>query len=158
MVDLENLRQFLIESNKAGYAGGEEKKWIKESDGSTTIPFESGLWRSNDNFFGGEPYGGRVVVFFENKPVWMMVYYGWVEEQVSDASAVYGVLRSALMAMPENHPYRGPERLEVGDFVYANKWEGKLDRYHGEEAITQSGQQIYKATYLGGLVDQRKAV
>ncbi|MBI2267881.1 MAG: hypothetical protein HYU80_00330 [Candidatus Blackburnbacteria bacterium] len=26
----EALRQFLVDSNKAGYAGGEEKKWIKE--------------------------------------------------------------------------------------------------------------------------------
>ncbi|KKT72747.1 MAG: hypothetical protein UW69_C0082G0006 [Microgenomates group bacterium GW2011_GWA2_44_7] len=24
------LRQFLIDSNNAGYAGGQEKKWIKE--------------------------------------------------------------------------------------------------------------------------------
>lgn len=36
------LRQFLVDSNKAGYAGGEEKKWIKETDGSTTIPFKKG--------------------------------------------------------------------------------------------------------------------
>lgn len=36
----------------------------------------------NDNFFGGEPYGGREVVFYEEKPVWMMVYYGWVAEGI----------------------------------------------------------------------------
>jgi len=76
----EVLRQFLVDSNKAGYAGGDEKKWIKESNGSTTIPFEKGEWQSDDNFYGGEPYGGRVVVFYKDKPHWMMVYYGWVEE------------------------------------------------------------------------------
>ena len=57
----ESLIQFLVDSNKAGYAGGEEKKWVKESDSSTTIPFEKGQWRSHDNFFGGEPYGGRTI-------------------------------------------------------------------------------------------------
>ena len=36
----EELKQFIIQTNKAGYAGGEEKKWLKESDGSTTIPFK----------------------------------------------------------------------------------------------------------------------
>lgn len=64
-MDKESLRQFLIDSNKAGYAGGEEKKWIKESDGSTTIPFEKEDFRSHDNFFGGEPYGGRIIVFIK---------------------------------------------------------------------------------------------
>ena len=62
-MDKEALRQFLIDSNKSGYAGGEEKKWIKEQDGSTTIPSEKGDWKSHDNYFGGEPYGGRAVCF-----------------------------------------------------------------------------------------------
>lgn len=60
----EGLRQFLLDSNAAGYAGGESKKWVKESDQSTTIPFEQGPWKSHDNFFGGEPYGGRTIVFY----------------------------------------------------------------------------------------------
>ena len=52
-MNLTELREFLVASNKAGYAGGEEKKWIKEPDGSTTIPYEKGDWKSHDNFFGG---------------------------------------------------------------------------------------------------------
>ena len=39
-MNIKALKQFLIDSNKAGYAGGQEKKWIKEVDGSTTIPFQ----------------------------------------------------------------------------------------------------------------------
>src|SRR3989344_8511237 len=100
----EELKQFIIQTNKAGYAGGEEKKWIKEPDGSTTIPFQKGEWRSHDNFFGGEPYGGRVIVFYQEKPQWMMVYYGWVAEGV-ETYPVYAVLRNALMQMPEDYPY-----------------------------------------------------
>lgn len=150
----DELRQFLLDSNKAGYAGGEEKKWIKESDGSTTIPFEKGKWRSHDNFFGGEPYGGRVVVFYENKPVWMMVYYGWVEKG-TEANPVYEVLRSALKEMPKDAPYRGPEEYIQGDFIYSNEWEGTIERYSGEEKITQKGKLLYKAYYRGGLVDNR---
>jgi len=30
----EALSQFLVDSNNVGYAGGEEKKWITEPDGS----------------------------------------------------------------------------------------------------------------------------
>jgi len=153
----ENLRQFLVDSNNAGFAGGEEKKWIKEPDGSTTIPFEKGQWKSHDNFFGGEPYGGRTVVFFEGKPFWVMVYYGCVEEGI-EANLVYGVLRGALKQMPEDFPFRGPKEFKDGDFTYTNSWDGKVDRFAGEEQITQGEKLIYKANYLGGLVDQKRGV
>lgn len=151
----EGLRQFLVDSNKAGYAGGEEKKWIKEVDDSTTIPFEKGEWRSHDNFFGGEPYGGRTVVFNEEKPVWMMVYYGWVEEGI-ETNSIYGVLRNALKQMPEDYPFRGPKEYKEGEFTYTNFWEGEVDRFSGKEQIIQGNKLIYQATYLGGLVDQRR--
>ncbi len=151
------LRQFLIDSNKAGYAGGDEKKWIKEPDGSTTIPFEKGEWRSHDNFFGGEPYSGRVVVFHKDKPFWMMVYYGWVVEGI-DTNLVYRVLRNALMQMPEDAPFRGPQEYKENEFTYTNTWTGKIERYLGEEQIIQGDKLIYKANYMGGLVDQRVGV
>lgn len=162
-MDKESLRQFLIDSNKAGYADGEGKKWVKEPDGSTTIPFEKGSWKSHDNFFGGEPYGGRTIVFYEGKPYWMMVYYGWVAEGV-ESNPVYGVLRNAcqriilLMQMPEDYPFRGPKEYKEGSLVYTNSWQGEVKRFSGEEQITQSGKLIYKANYLGGLVDQRQGV
>lgn len=151
------LRQFLIDSNNAGYAGGEEKKWTKEADGSTTIPFEKGEWKSNDNFFGGEPYGGRIVVSLEDKPYWVMVYYGWVEEGI-DVDSVYGVLRNALKQMPADYPFRGPKELKDGEYTYTNSWKGKVERYSGEEQIMQGGKLIYKANYMGGLVDQKRGV
>lgn len=156
-MDINQLRQFLLDSNAAGYAGGEEKKWVKEVDGSTTIPFEKGDWKSHDNFFGGEPYGGRVVVFYQNKPVWMMVYYGWVADGV-ETSPVYAILRSALKQMPQGAPFRGPKELIEGDLIYTNSWVGEIERYSGEEQISQNRKLVYKTNYLGGLVDQQKGV
>lgn len=153
----EELRQFLLDSNKAGYAGGEEKKWIKEADGSTTIPFQKGEWKSHDNFFGGEPYGGRVVVFHENKAYWMMVYYGWVAEGM-DNNLVYGVLRNALKQMPEDAPFRGPNEYKQEDFTYSNSWTGDIERYSGQEQIRQGDKLIYQANYMGGLVDKQAGV
>jgi len=153
----EALKQFLIDSNKAGYAGGEEKKWIKEADGSTSIPFEKDLWRSDDNFFGGEPYGGRTIVFREGKPYWIMVYYGWIEEGI-ETDPVYGVLRNALAQMPKDYPFRGPKEYKEDDYVYTNTWDGEVDRFSGEESIVQGDKLIYKANYLGGLVDRKVGV
>ena len=153
----EALRQFLIDSNKAGYASGDAKKWIKENDGSETIPFEKGQWRSHDNFFGGEPYGGRTVIFYEGNPVWIMVYYGAVAEEV-DVKILYGVLRNALMRMPEDYPFRGPKEYKEENFLYTNSWEGELEKFSGEEKIIQGGNLAYKANYIGGLINQRSGI
>jgi hypothetical protein len=154
MVNKEQLRQFLVASNQAGYAGGEEKKWVKEPNHSTTIPFAKGAWESDDNFFGGEPFGGRTVVFYEENPVWIMVYYGWVAKGAA-TDPVYEVLKNALGKMPEDAPFRGPREYQKNDCVYRNTWKGEVERFSGEEQITRDGQLIYKANYMGGLVDQR---
>jgi hypothetical protein len=156
-MNIEALKQFLFDSNKAGYASGNLKKWIKEPDNSITIPFEKGSWRSHDNFFGGVPYGGRIIVFFEGKPYWIMVYYGRVVEAI-ESNPVYGVLRNVLMQMPEDYPYRGPREYKDREYTYTNSWKGEVDRFAGEEQIQQEEKLIYKANYMGGLVDQRRGV
>lgn len=156
-MDTNELKQFLIDSNAAGYAVGDEKNWTKEPDGSTTIQFEKGDWKSHDNFFGGEPYGGRLVVFHKGKPHWIMVYYGWVKEGV-ETNTVYQVLRGALKEMPAESPFRGPKVYTEGEFRYTNTWSGEVGEYNGEEKIMQGDTVIYTATYLGGLVDQRQGV
>lgn len=151
------LRQFLLEANKAGYANaGGSKNWIKERDGSTTINFESGDFKMRDNYFGGEPYGGNEVVFFENSAVWIMIYYGWVNSATEDFKGVYSFLQKALSKPPENIPLRGPSRFEEGNFVYHSKWEGDIEQYSGEETISKDGKEIYRERYNGGWVGQRK--
>jgi len=156
-MNIEALRQFLVDSNQAGYAGGDAKQWLKEPDGSTTIPYTQGEWRSHDNVFGGEPSGGRIVVFYQDAPVWMMVYYGWVAAGTA-ADPVYAILRKALMHMPDDAPFRGPQEFVDGEFTYRNRWTGNVERYTGEEQVTQGGSLIYQANYLGGLVDHRRGV
>ena len=92
-----------------------------------------------------------------NKPYWMMVYYGWVVEGVKTDS-VYRILRNALKQMPEDAPFRGPKEYKENGFTYKNTWLGNIEKYSGEEQITQGEKLVYKANYLGGLVDQRTGV
>ena len=86
----------------------------------------------------------------------MMVYYGYVDESFKDFKKVYKFLREALNLIPEDKPFRGPKNYKNGDFVYLNNFKGKVDSFSGEEFIYFKGKKIYKATYAGGLVDQRK--
>lgn len=157
MIDLNELCKFLVKAKKATYASGDVARKIIENDKSTTLIFENGDWRYHDNYFGGEPYGGREVVFFKDQPVYMMVYYGWVNESMDDFKSTYSVLQGALSLIPGDKPFRGPNKFEKDGFVYENNYEGEVDNFFGEEVIfNENGKEIYKAKYIGGLIDQRK--
>jgi hypothetical protein len=152
---LREIKRFILEANQAGYASG--NSGVKESDGSKTIAFEKGDWKYHDNYFGGEPYGGREVIFYQGKPVWMMVYYGRVLPEVP-CESIYPFLQEALRAIPEDNPYRGPRVYSSSSkgMEYHNSWDGELDYFFGEENIYIGGQHVYHARYAGGLVDQRR--
>lgn len=146
----EILSGFLIKAKRNGYAAGNQ---IKEPDKSYSTRFEEGDFRFHDNWFGGEPFGGREIVSYKDNPCWMMVYYG---EDESASNLAIPTLRKALASMPDDFPARGPKILENGNFKYENNWDGNIEKFSGIEIIFEKDKQIYKATYAGGLVDQRK--
>ena len=84
MIDNQALCTFLVRAKRATYASGDQAKEIEEADRSTSLVFEEGDWKYHDNYFGGEPYGGREVVFFKGDPVYIMTYYGWVDKKIID--------------------------------------------------------------------------
>lgn len=151
----EALRSFVQKANKEGYGSGRKDNWTKEKDGSTTIIFEDGDFRMHDNFFGGEPYGGREAVSFRGKVGWMMVYYGAVIVG-QDVNKIYALIQKVLSNAPPEMPVRGPKVLEDGDLRYKNNWQGDIEKFSGEEFIIENDQRIYSAQYNGGLVDQRR--
>lgn len=154
MLNMKNtdLKQFIYNSSRATYASGDESIKVKQPDGSTTIEYREGNWAFHDNYFGGEPYGGREVVFYQGKPVWMMVYYGFVYIEIGNAE-VYGILMEALRNTTADAPYRGPEKFEKGNWRYENKLEGEVGNFRGTEKIYRDEECVYEASYIGGLVD-----
>lgn len=156
MLDKKELCKFLVKAKKTTYAAGDLANKIINADHSTTLTFEEGDWKYHDNYFGGEPYGGREVVFFKDKPVYIMTYYGQVNEKISDVNKFYGILMNALKLIPESRPYRGPEKYKENDLEYQNSFTGEVDSFFGEEKILENGKEVYSARYAGGLVDQRR--
>lgn len=149
------LLAFLFDASRRGYAAGRDAAKVREADASTTIVYGRGGWRLHDNYFGGEPYGGREVVSLDGRPVWMAVYYGWVEGGSVDAERVYLFLQRALREAPPAFPIRGPDELSEGPFTYRNAHQGGVANFSGEESIHEGGRHVYTARYLGGLVDRR---
>lgn len=155
-MDQQELLKFINEANQAGYASGDLGE--KQTDGSTTFSYENGEWRFHDNYFGGEPYGGREVVFYQEKAVWMMVYYGRISDKTAETGPMYAFLQDALKLAPKDKPFRGPENFEQEidgkKFEYKNEWQGDIAYFSGEEKVFVNGNEVYDAKYAGGLVDQ----
>ena len=157
MIDKKRLCKFLTTAKRSTYAAGETAKKIVEADKSTTLIFEDGDLKYHDNYFGGEPFGGREVVFLQNEPIYIMTYYGWVDESISYFEDVYKILQKALSLIPEDYPFRGPNEYRENGLIYKNSHNGEIDNFFGEEIISSAdGKEIYKAKYIGGFVNQRK--
>jgi Domain of unknown function (DUF5680) len=152
-MDQTALLRFLMDASRRGYAAGRSAITTREADHSTTIVLEHGEWRFHDNYFGGEPYGGREVVFLGGRPVWMAVYYGQVDD--ANVDSVYSFLQRALREAPAEFPVRGPEALTEGRFSYRNTHEGGVASFWGQETIHEDGRLVYTARYAGGLVGRQ---
>jgi hypothetical protein len=148
------LKSFILEASRATYASGNETLREKQTDDSTTIQYENGAYKYHDNYFGGEPYGGREVVFFDGKPLWMMVYYGFVHPGIANKD-VYAFLMASLSNSTLDMPYRGPVSFEKPNWKYQNQITGDVEKFSGTEKIFEDDVCVYEASYLGGLVDQQ---
>ena len=152
---MDEIREFLIYSAKNGY-GNAQAITTEETDGSKTIEVTNGNLRMHDNYFGGEPYGGREVIFLGDKAIWMMAYYGAVKDLGDMAlQDVYGYLRQNLLNPDPDMPIRGPLEHQEGEWTYAADIKGDLTDFTCEEVIRHDDKIIYQATFAGGLVDQQ---
>ncbi|QQR82778.1 hypothetical protein IPJ70_01565 [Candidatus Campbellbacteria bacterium] len=152
-INTSDLKKFILEASRATYASGDESLKQKQPDGSTTIRYTNGIYTYHDNYFGGEPYGGREVVFLNEKPIWMMTYYGFVHTGVEN-KGVYDFLIQSLSHSTIEMPYRGPVSYEQKGWRYENDFIGEAQNFSGAEKIFKDGICVYEAKYIGGLIDQ----
>ena len=144
---------FLCSAKKATYAAGEGAAQVTPSiKGSQQLEFLQGSFLYRDIYFGGNFFVGQETVYYLDQPVWAMSYAGGVAIGLNTAnnSRIYQFLRTALRAVPESAPFRGPETFRNGDFLYQNRILGVVGRFSGVETIQNKGIQVYKLHYHGG--------
>lgn len=156
MPPLQELSSFILEASRASYASGDTDKQKKEKDSSTSITYVRGDWSFHDNYFGGEPYGGREVAFYKGKPYWMMVYYGMVTPDHTDVKEIYTFLQEALLRGNLMFPWRGPKLYKNGSLTYSFSKYGSIEQFTAIEVIKEHKSILYTANFAGGLVDRRE--
>jgi len=149
------LLEFLVEAKKSTYAAWDSATKIKEKDKSTTLIYEKWDWKYHDNYFGGEPYWWREVVFYQWNPVYIMTYYGRVYDTAREIDQVYKILQQALSLIPTQNPYRWPQNYTNWEYEYINNFIWNIENFAGEEIITQNWIETYKAIYMWWAIDKK---
>lgn len=150
------LQTLLKTFNSKGYAE-HSAVYLEQPDKSKRLELVDGDYKYIDFFWGGEPYGGTEMIFFQEKPILYITYYGWVREN-ADFGAAYTFLRNSLKegVKSQSTLHRGPECYKEGDYVYTNSVKGTIENFELVEKIFLGEVEIYSAKFMGGLVDVQK--
>ena len=101
-----------------------------------------------DTYLGGDRFAGEEALWISDVPYWSMNYIGRVTGRPFSGD----FLKEALLHVPEDMPYRGPEKYVNGDYTYSCSAEGDFDWFQGKETISYRGNPIYECIYHGGLI------
>ena len=139
--------EFLIRAKRATYAGkGAESAPSRPQ--SHDLAYREGEMLYIDTYLGGERFAGEEALWVSGVPVWSMNYAG----RVTGAPFSGDFLKEALLRVPADRPYRGPEAYENGDYAYACAVTGDDDWFQGRETIRYRGAEIYECYFHGGMI------
>ena len=155
MINKQNLNKFLKEAKINTYAGGGEGGEIKLKDGGKKFEYKKGSFCYQDIYFGFNPFIGQEIIFYNQKPVWSMNYYGQVIIKAVPAEKVYLFLRQALSKVTEVKPFRGPASFNKDNFKYTNSIKGQVENFSGQEKIFYKEKLVYKLKYHGGFIKSK---
>ncbi len=140
--------EFLISAKKATYAGkGAETAPSREK--SHDLIYRDGDYMYYDTYLGTEKFAGEEALWIKGKPYWSMNYVG----RVTGENFSGDFLKEALLLVPEDKPFRGPEEYTNGDYTYECVIQGDYRWFQGKELIRYRGTEIYECVFHGGLIE-----
>jgi hypothetical protein len=149
---INRLNEFIVRAKAATYIGsGREIRSCRP--GSHDLEFREGPFHYLDSYFGGADFIGEEVVYYEEKPVWAMNYYGRILAPESITAEETGkILKKSLSKLYKQNRFLGGLENVEGRDVYLDTNEGNLDTFTGKEWIERDGVRVYELVYHGGLV------
>ena len=149
------LARFLVEAKKHTYAQGDSAAVKPLLAGTHQLEYSQGPFLYRDIYVGEATFAGQEMVYESGRPIWTMSYAGTIRPGVDskDVDAAVKLLHIALMRVRVEQPFRGPQRVVDGAYSYANRVEGTLESFFGDETISRGVDlRLYELHYGGGLV------
>ena len=152
-MDKDELEKFLLQARTETYAAATGK-----SDallpGSVQYEYKDGSFLYRDVYYiGNGIFPGLETVFYNEKPVWSMSYFGdfskMTEEQTDN------MLRKSLMELWETTRIYKRVEKDYENFKYICEGSGSIDKLEGTEKIYIGKEQVYSFYYAGGFIGQQ---
>ena len=140
--------EFLIRAKHATYAG-KGAETVSSRIKSHDLVYSDGDYMYYDTYLGGNRFAGEEALWISGVPCWSMNYCG----RVTGENFSGDFLKEALLHVPEEKPYRGPDQYSSGDYSYHCDTEGSFDWFQGKEIIEYRGETIYECFFHGGLIE-----
>ena len=141
------LVDFLIKAKQATYAGkGAETASSRVR--SHDLIYREGDYMYYDTYLGGDKFAGEEALWISEVPFWSMNYAG----RVTGDNFSGDFLKEALLRVPEEKPFRGPDEYTDGDYTYKCDIDGGFEWFQGYETISFNGALIYECYFHGGLI------
>ncbi|MFP4015871.1 MAG: DUF5680 domain-containing protein [Halanaerobiales bacterium] len=137
--------KFLIKAKQETYAGKGPEEGPSRPE-SHDLKYSEANLLYIDTYLGGERFAGEEALWEDGKPFWAMNYYG----RVIGKKFKGDFLKEALFNVPEDMPYRGPEKYHNGDYLYSCNVEGDFECFRGYEEIYYKEKKVYKCWFHGG--------
>jgi hypothetical protein len=149
---LNHLHDFIVQAKKATYVGDGEET-TSSRVGSHDLEFTQGAFRYLDSYFGGQDFIGQEVVYYEDKPVWAMNYYGKIlmPKQITPAQTG-AIIKESLSKLYQQGRFLGSFEHQVENYNYYDTSIGGVSAFSGREWITLNKEVVYELLYHGGLI------
>lgn len=143
----QRILSFLLRAKKNTYAAhGAETPSSRPN--SHDLQYSEGDLLYIDSYLGGIQFAGEEAVWDGSVPIWTMNYCGRVVADGFNGD----FLKRALLLVPDDAPYRGPELHVEQDMEYRCHAKGDADWYQGYEEVTVGGKRVYECFYHGGAI------
>lgn len=165
-INYDQLKKFLINANKNGYAGDGKEFNPPQRPGFEELEYVEGDWLYHDSYSGHYFAPGQEVVYFKGKPIWAMAYAGGMKFKYHGkrefSEQTFTFLKKALLAMDPEKPFRGPKMFEeVGlptqrasrpAWKYISTITGDIKDFSGTETILYKNDPVFSQKFIGGVI------
>ncbi len=138
---------FLIRAKRATYAGkGAES--TPSRPGSHDFDYQEANLRYIDSYLGGNKFAGEEALWNGDECFWAMNYCGRVLSDAFEGD----FLKEALLNIPAEMPFRGPNNYTNGSFKYVCVVDGDFSWFNGTEEIYKDKTKVYECVFHGGVM------
>lgn len=152
---ISQLKKFLFNANANGYANNEQRI-MPQRPNFKELDYIEGDWYFRDSYTGWYQAPGQEVVYYKDKPVWVMAYSGGIKpeyqqnEKLTEETFIF--LKEALLKMDPEKPYRGPINYKRDEWCYISKVKGDVKDLLGNEKIYFRNDLVFEQNFIGGMV------